>query len=185
MQLLIHKKLYLRIVINYYQMQKLLTLFFIGLLLISCKNETKKESITENQDEISYASFGKEIIADDAIAASSMAQHYKTMKPGDSIDSKIIGKVNEVCQAKGCWMNVDLGDGNQVLVKFKDYGFFVPKDIAGKEIIMNGKAFIDEMPVDEQRHFAEDAGKTPEEIAAITEPKKTYSFEADGVLLIQ
>ena len=39
--------------------------------------------------------------------------------------------------------------------------------------------------VDEQRHYAEDAGKTLEEITQIIEPKKTYSFEADGVLLIQ
>ena len=82
-------------------------------------------------------------------------------------------------------MKVDLDDGNQVLVKFKDYGFFMPKDVAGKEVIINGKAFVEEMPVDEQRHYAEDAGKTPEEIAAITESKRTYSFEADGVLLIQ
>lgn len=185
MQLLIHKKLYLRYLLNYYEMQKLLTLLFIGLLLFSCKNESKKESEAIIKQEISYASFGKEIIADDAIAASSMIQHYEIMKIGDSIDSKIIGKVNEVCQSKGCWMKVDLDDGNQVLVKFKDYGFFMPKDVAGKEVIINGKAFVEEMPVDEQRHYAEDAGKTPEEIAAITESKRTYSFEADGVLLIQ
>lgn len=185
MQLLIHKKLYLRNVLNNYEMQKLLTLLFIGLLFISCKNETKKESEAEVQPEFSYASFGKEIIADDAIAVFSMAQHYKTMKVGDSIDSKIIGKVNEVCQAKGCWMKVDLEEGNHIMVKFKDYGFFMPKDIAGKEVILNGKAFVEEMPVEEQRHYAEDAGKTSEEIASITQPKRTYSFEADGVLLIQ
>ena len=107
------------------------------------------------------------------------------MRIGDSINSKMNGKVNEVCQSKGCWMKVDLEDGQQVMVKFKDYGFFVPKDIAGKEVIINGKAFVNEVPVDEQRHYAEDAGKSEEEIAAITEPKRTFSFEADGVLLKQ
>lgn len=164
-------------------MRNYLTLFLIGLMLFSCKNEAKKESDTKQ--EVTYASFGKEIIADDAIAASSMANHYKTMKAGDSINSKMIGKVNEVCQAKGCWMKVDLEDGNQVMVKFKDYGFFMPKNIAGEDVIINGKAFVSEVPVEELRHYAEDAGKSEEEIAAITESKKTYSFEADGVLLIQ
>ena len=80
-------------------------------------------------------------------------------------------------------MKVDLEDGNQVMVKFKDYGFFVPKDIAGKEVIINGKAFVNEVPIDELRHYAEDAGKSKEEIVAITKPERTFSFEADGVLL--
>jgi len=61
----------------------------------------------------------------------------------------------------------------------------MPKNIAGKEVIMNGKAFVEEVSVNEQRHYLEDAGATAEEIAAITEPKKTLSFLADGVLLIE
>ncbi|WP_337992822.1 DUF4920 domain-containing protein [Flavivirga sp. 57AJ16] len=134
---------------------------------------------------VEYVSFGKEMIADDAITATSMAAHYKNMNPGDSIHSKMIAKVNSVCQAKGCWMILNLENGNEVMVKFKDYGFFVPKDIAGKEVIVNGKAYIKEVSIEELRHYAEDAGKSAEKIAAITKPKRTYSFEADGVLLKQ
>ena len=166
---------------------KSVTLLIICVLVLnSCKNKTgESEEVTKQVEQIEYASFGKEIMASDAVASSSMANHYKTMNVGDSINSKMIAKVNEVCQAKGCWMTLNLGDGDEVMVKFKDYGFFVPKDIAGKEVIINGKAFVNEVSVDEQRHYAEDAGKTKEEIALITEPKKTYSFEADGVLLVQ
>ncbi|ULC58745.1 DUF4920 domain-containing protein [Flaviramulus sp. BrNp1-15] len=154
------------------------------LVLNSCKNKSEETpKAIDKVEEVTYASFGNEIIADDAIAASSMANHYKTMKVGDSINSKIIAKVNSVCQAKGCWMTLDLEDGNEVMVKFKDYGFFVPKNIAGDEVIINGKAYVSEVSVDEQRHYAEDAGKTPEEIAQITEVKRTYSFLADGVLV--
>lgn len=153
-------------------------------MLNSCRNKNEEPQKTEDKiEEIAYATFGKEIMADDAIAPSSMAKHYRTMNVGDSINSKMIGKVNSVCQAKGCWMTLNLEDGNEVMVKFKDYGFFVPKDIAGKEVIVNGKAFVNEVPVDEQRHYAEDAGKTKEEIAQITEPKRTYSFQADRVLV--
>jgi len=166
---------------------KSFTLLIICVLVLnSCKKKTgESEEVTKQVEQIEYASFGKEIMASDAVASSSMANHYKTMNVGDSINSKMIAKVNEVCQAKGCWMTLNLGDGDEVMVKFKDYGFFVPKDIAGKEVIINGKAFVNEVSVDEQRHYAEDAGKTKEEIALITESKKTYSFEADGVLLVQ
>ena len=82
-------------------------------------------------------------------------------------------------------MKLKLENDEQVMVKFKDYGFFMPKNIAGKEVIVNGKAYVTEVSVEEQRHYAEDAGMSSEEIAMITEPKKTYSFEADGVLLIE
>ncbi|MFD2914840.1 DUF4920 domain-containing protein [Psychroserpens luteus] len=172
-------------------MKHILTVVFTVLLLVSCKEEKKAEgdlatveteAQTELQD-VKYASFGKKIIASDALSAERMAVHYSNMKVGDTIDAKMIAKVDEVCQAKGCWMKLDLPDGEQVMVKFKDYGFFMPKDISGKEVIINGKAYVNEVPVDEQRHYAEDGGATPEEIAKITEPKKTLSFEADGVLL--
>ena len=167
-------------------MKSIFVAFICLFLLNSCKNQ-EKEPLKETKEiaKVDYTSFGNMIIADDAIEASSMASHYKTMTIGDSINSKMIAKVNTVCQAKGCWMTLDLGDEENVMVKFKDYGFFVPKDIAGKEVIINGKAYVKEVSVDEQRHYAEDAGKSAEEIASITEIKRTFSFEADGVLLKQ
>ncbi len=166
-------------------MKSFTLLIIFVLLLNSCKNKSQQPvQLDEEVGHIEYASFGKEIIADDAVESKSMANHYKTMAVGDSINSKMTAKVNEVCQAKGCWMTLNLEDGNEVMVKFKDYGFFVPKDIAGKEVVINGKAFIHEVSVDEQRHYAEDAGKTKDEIAQIITPKKTYSFEADGVLIM-
>ena len=162
---------------------KSITLVVICILMLnSCKNKTEKAS--ENSVKIKkteYKSIGKAIITNDAIAATSMLAHYKTIQVGDSINSKIIAEVNEVCQAKGCWMRLNLDDENEVMVKFKDYGFFVPKDIKGKNVIINGKAFVKEVSVDEQRHYAEDAGKSEEEIMAITEPEVSYKFVADGV----
>ena len=171
-------------------MKRIFLLLVLATFVFSCKNENKQteenldiaQDISKEQD-ISYSSFGKEINDADALSAKRMATHFESMTMGDSIDTKMIAKVDEVCQAKGCWMKVDLENGEQVMVKFKDYGFFMPKDIAGKEVVLNGKAFVNEVPVDEQRHYAEDAGKSAEEIAKITEPKKTFSFVADGVLL--
>ncbi|NJX16338.1 DUF4920 domain-containing protein [Tamlana crocina] len=166
-------------------MKRITVFVFCAFALLSCKNKTEQvPEIPQVISETNYKSFGKTIVPDDAIAAKSMAAHYEKMSTGDSINSKIKAKVNSVCQAKGCWMRLDLENGNEVMVKFKDYGFFVPKDITGKQVIVNGKAFVDEVPAEALRHYAQDAGKTEEEIAKITTPKRTPSFEADGVLLI-
>ncbi|MBT8296250.1 MAG: DUF4920 domain-containing protein, partial [Gramella sp.] len=69
------------------------------------------------------------------------------------------------------------------MVKFKDYGFFVPKDIEGSEVIVEGIAFIEETSVEDRKHLAKDAGKTSEEIDNITEPSRTFGFLAHGVLI--
>lgn len=152
-------------------------------LSASCKQNAEKTN--QNNEVVTYASFGKTITEDDALEVMDAIIQYEVMSVGDTIDSKIAAKVSSVCQAKGCWMTLDLEDGNEVMVKFKDYGFFVPKDIVGKEVVINGLAYIDEVPVDEQKHYAEDAGKTTAEIASIVQPKRTLSFEADGVLIKQ
>lgn len=100
---------------------------------------------------------------------------------------KVRAKVESVCQAKGCWMNI-MADGQPdktVFVKFEDYGFFVPKDIAGMEVVLEGKAYVEETSVDELRHYAEDEGKTAEEIAAISAPIQEMKFMATGVEVIK
>lgn len=101
----------------------------------------------------------------------------------DTVATQFSGTIAEVCQAKGCWMKVDLDQGNQVFVKFKDYGFFVPTNAANSKVILNGIAFSEKVSIEEQRHYAEDAGKSKEEISKIKTSKQTIRFEASGVLI--
>ncbi|MEO6168837.1 MAG: DUF4920 domain-containing protein [Chitinophagales bacterium] len=126
------------------------------------------------------AYFGKQI---DEKGAISMSRLEKQMEDKEKLQVKVTGKVVECCQAKGCWMTIDKGDGSTMHVKFKDYGFFVPKNSGGKTAIMEGTAMLETVSVEEQRHYAEDAGKSPAEIEAITEPSQQLVFEADGVIL--
>lgn len=168
-------------------MKKLVFILSAVCLMVSCKEEKKEvntETEVEQTQDIAYASFGMEIKDSDALEASSMAKHYQTIAVGDSINSKFKGTIKEVCSKKGCWMTLDIGDDKEVMVRFKDYGFFMPLNAEG-EVVVNGKAFVKETSVEELRHYAEDAGKSEEEINAITEPKRTLAFEADGVLLKQ
>ena len=116
------------------------------------------------------------------------AEVVKQLDTADSVNVVMKAKVSEVCQAKGCWMNLidPLASSDESLfVKFKDYGFFVPKDIAGREVLVEGMAFKEETSVKELRHYAEDAGKSEEEIAKITEPVTEKKFMATGVVLLK
>ncbi len=167
-------------------MKKVIFLLTIAIAFVSCKNEKEatEGKVEDVKKEIAYASFGMEINDADALTSERMMEHYKGLKAGDTVNAKMKAKIVEVCSKKGCWMKLDMDGENQVMVKFKDYGFFMPLNAEG-DVVVNGKAFITETSVDELRHYAEDAGKSEEEIAAITEPKFEYRFEADGVLLEQ
>jgi hypothetical protein len=161
-------------------------LIVVFAVLLGCQSVEKKKKNQETAvDTDEYASFGAEIKAEGAKSDIDMLAQYQQLSESDSVNTKFSATVTEVCQAKGCWMKLKLEDGGEAMVRFKDYAFFVPKDIAGKEVVVSGKAFVDMMTVEDQRHYAEDEGKSAEEIAAITEPKKTYSFEASGVLIRQ
>ena len=121
-------------------------------------------------------------------ASVDFAEVVKQLETNDSVNVVMKAKVGEVCQAKGCWMNlVDPVASSDVslFVKFKDYSFFVPKDIAGREVLVEGVAFKEETTVEELRHYAEDAGKSEEEIAKITQPVTEKKFMATGVVLLK
>jgi hypothetical protein len=171
-------------------MIKKVYLLAIGLALglAACNSSASNESTAEAanmEGEVKLADnqFGEAIDAEGAITYTSLLEQ---MEGSDSLAVKVKGKVEEVCQAKGCWMNItaDQANAEHMMVKFKDYGFFVPKDISGREVIMQGYAFREVTPVDELQHLAKDAGKPQAEIDQITEPKVELKFLASGVLLL-
>jgi hypothetical protein len=112
-----------------------------------------------------------------------MKAKFQNMKVGDTLNVKFTSEVEKVCKKKGCWMTLKLDDSLTSFVKFEDYGFFVPLNAEDRKTVVEGKAFVSETPMEELRHYAQDAGKTEEEIAAITAPEKEYGFMATGVLM--
>jgi hypothetical protein len=160
-------------------LKNLLMFAVVAIFAIACNNAPAP---AETADASQPQSFGEQISADGAISYDEMLAKLTE----EEMATKIKGKVESVCQVKGCWIVVQSDQEGQpeMFVKFKDYGFFLPKDIAGRTVIMEGNAYKEMTSVDELRHYAEDEGKSQEEIDAITEPKEELKFMASGVLLL-
>ena len=162
-------------------MKKSLIIAFIALSIVACKKENKEVKVDNKL--ASYAEFGDKITPDGAISKEELLAKYQSMKPTDTLLVKVTSKIVDVCQKKGCWMNLELGESKAAFVKFKDYAFFMPLNAAGSDVIINGKAFVSVDSVNDLKEYAKDAGKSQAAIDSIVAPKTNYSFEADGVLI--
>ena len=120
----------------------------------------------------------------DKSKAISVAQLEKNLASAATFEGKIQGEVVQVCKKKGCFITLKRNDGEPIMVRFTDYGYFLPQDIVGKTVVLAGKAKQKETSVEWQKHYAEDKGATKEEIAKINSVKKDISIAADGVLVL-
>lgn len=100
-------------------------------------------------------------------------------------DTKIKGKIVEVCPNKGCWLKVEIDEKTTAMVKMKDYGFFLPLAAKGKTVVIDGEVKLKTTSVAELKHYAEDAKKSKEEIDAITEPQKEVRIMAKGIVIVE
>jgi hypothetical protein len=162
-------------------MKKILFLATVSAaLLCACGNHKEEVKNETTLADTSLQYFGDSLTQEGAIPSTELAAK---MEGKDSMKVKLTGEIKEVCQKKGCWMTMNIGSDKTMQVKFKDYAFFVPKDASGKTVVIEGVAFTDTTSVAELQHYAEDGGKSKEEIAKITEPEISISFEANGVIL--
>lgn len=148
--------------------------FLIVVAIYSCASPKQETKV------MNYSYYGDTITDENAEDISRLAAN---LGDKESVQLKISGKIDEVCQKKGCWMTIAMDGQDPVRVTFKDYGFFVPKDASGKTAIMEGMAYRDTTTVDQLKHFAQDAGKTEAEIEKITQPEYALTFEASGVII--
>jgi hypothetical protein len=130
------------------------------------------------------SSFGEKITADKAITVHQLQNLLLSKSEGSrKAEVKIKGVVTDVCTMEGCWIKVQSPDG-KMMVKMKDHKFTVPVALNGKTVIIDGAAEEKITSVEQLRHFAVDAGKSKEEVAAIKEPKKEIVIDAKGVLVL-
>jgi hypothetical protein len=152
----------------------------IGLILLfSCNPPANKQTGSEQQAAEPNI-YGAKITGENAISGS---QLLAMMQEKDSVWVTMKSKIVSNCQKSGCWMDLDMGNDEVIKVSFKDYEFVIPIESQGKTATVEGFAKKELISVELLQHYAEDAGKTPEEIAAITDEEYIYTFEAIGVII--
>jgi len=148
--------------------------------LFACHSGTVKKDEATTEVSTEEGVYGSSIRAEDPISGEELVS---MLGEKDSVWVTMQSTIVANCHESGCWMDLDLGSGKAIKVTFKDYAFFIPLDSEGKTATIEGFAKKEVIPVDLLKHYAEDEGKTAEEIDAITEPELAYTFEAIGVII--
>ncbi len=148
-------------------------MFLLGLFSTSCEKKGSSGSDV-------FSIVGDTIDANGAVDVNTLPA---LLDGYDSFECKLRGEINAVCQTKGCWMTMPISEDEDLLVRFKDYGFFVPKNSSGHNGVIEGIAYVDTIDVAERKHLAQDEGLSEEEIAAIDQPEIKYTFMARGVII--
>lgn len=149
----------------------------LSMVLFACSNA----KMADNAAFVEYGPYKVETTK--AIAVPAMIADFSA-KGGVRTPYTVTAQIEEVCSKAGCWINIKQTNKDEMMVRFKDH-FTIPTDTkVGTQAFLHGDLYADTVTVDLLRHFAEDAGKTEAEIAKITEPKITLSFEADGIKFV-
>ena len=85
-------------------------------------------------------------------------------------------RIAKVCQKKGCFFVATEG-ASTARVTFKDYGFFIPTDSGGKNVVLLGTFSRKSVSKEQAEHYAADLG---EKVASAPE-KFEYSIVASAV----
>jgi hypothetical protein len=125
--------------------------------------------------------YGAKFKAEEALNINDVVKKLKggTEFPEVQINAKVV----DVCPKKGCWLKLELSNGETATVKMKDYGFFLPVAAIGKKVVINGAVTLKTVSVAEQKHYAEDAKKSQAEIDAIKEAKQEVRVLASGIVI--
>lgn len=162
----------------------LLCLSFFLLLVFSCngpsqQHETARETETD-VPELPEGHYGMMITEEGAVEATSLPE---LMTDTSSLDLKLHGHIASSCKHSGCWMNVTVGEDKTMTVTFAEGDYTIPLDAEGSEVIFEGTAHKELVPVERLQNYARDEGLTKEEVEKITEPEWEYTFVARGVIL--
>lgn len=159
-------------------MKKLLLLAAAVLLTINVfAQETEVIRLSEPvQETDKFEVFGAELDYQ-SLTPATLSDIIESESDNSTVTLK--ASVAEVCSKKGCFFIAQDGD-YQARITFKDYGFFIPTDSKGKEVIFVGDFSVKTISEEKAKHYAEDAGKDPETVKG---SQKEYSVVATSIIV--
>ena len=155
-------------------------LIFSLLVLFSLSATAQEIHEKEKTQAVKGVVYGQ--VSDEKNAVS--ADELRSKLVNDQYEGQVKGKVIEVCKAEGCWIKLQRADGSSMMVRARNHAFLMPENIVGKTVLVEGNATVKEVSEEMRRHYAEDAGKSKEEIAKIKGPEKDVQFAAKGVKVL-
>lgn len=131
-----------------------------------------------------YGGYGDPVVV---VRPMPLSQAIADVEAGGPRDVLVEAEIAEVCEKMGCWMIVKDG-AQKARVRFTasetcTAGFYVPRNANGHRTFVQGRLEAAEVPEDWARHYAEDQGASPAEIAKIIGPQREYTLIAKGVLI--
>ena len=100
---------------------------------------------------------------------------------------QVKGKIVEVCQMMGCWMDLTNDAGQKLRIKVNDGEIDFPKDAAGKMAVAEGKftksELTKEQAIARAREEAEEKGKVFD-AASVQGPVTVYQIQGSGALIL-
>jgi hypothetical protein len=101
---------------------------------------------------------------------------------------QVKGKISEVCQKMGCWMNLVDETGKMLRIKVNDGEIEFPKNSSGKTAVAEGRftriELTREQAVARAKHEAEEMGRGFDP-ASIKEGLTTYQIQGTGAVILK
>src|SRR5437870_1402852 len=110
-------------------------------------------------------------------------------KPADYIGKtiQVKGKITEVCQMMGCWIDLTNDEGQKLRIKVNDGEIEFPKDSAGKMAVAEGRfdkiELTREQAVARAEEEAADKGKKFDP-ASVKGPMTIYQIQGAGAVIL-
>ncbi len=159
-------------------MKKIFLLSVLTLLSFTAYSQDSDTVVRLSEPVIStdeYEVFGEEIKVESLKAVE--LEEVITKETGTKVT--LVTTIAEVCNKKGCFFIAESGDYT-ARITFKDYGFFIPTNSAGKTVTLVGEFSIATLSEEKAKHYAEDAGKDSDKIVG---EQKEYSIVATSVVI--
>jgi hypothetical protein len=97
------------------------------------------------------------------------------------------GKISEVCQMMGCWMDLTNDAGQKIRIKVEDGEIEFPKDSSGKTAIAEGRLDKIELTREQAAARAEEEAKDSGrkfDPASVKGPVTIYQIQGTGAVLL-
>jgi hypothetical protein len=127
---------------------------------------------------------GKPLAAEKPIELATLLSHGESYV-GKTVEVK--GKITEVCQMMGCWMDLVNDAGQKIRIKVNDGEIVFPKDSAGKTAIAEGTfnkiVLTRDEAIAQAKEEAEESGKKFDP-ASIKSGTTYYQIQGTGAVIL-